>query len=820
MYVTKRNGEREPVKFDKVVLRIKKQTYDLNTDYVDPINVSKKVIAGIYDGVTTEQLDKLAAETAASMIPIHPDYSYLASRIAITSLYKHVPKEFTTVAKNLYEYVNPQTGERAGMISDTTYQIIEKYGKELNAMIVHDRDFEFDFFGFKTLEKSYLLKIDGKVAETPQHLYMRVAVGIWGENLEMVQKTYEMMSQGLFTHATPTLFNAGTTRPQLSSCFLLDIDDDSIPGIYKTLSDCALISQSAGGIGINIHKIRAKGSYIKGTNGTSNGIIPMLRVFNETARYVDQGGGKRKGSIAVYLEPWHADIFEFLDLRKNHGKEELRARDLFLALWTPDLFMKRVNEDGDWTLFSPNEVPGLIDAYDDGDQLNFTTLYEKYENEGKGLKKIKARLLWEKILDSQIETGTPYMLYKDAANRKSNQKNLGTIKSSNLCTEILEYTDKNETAVCNLASIALPKMVEIPTGKVRSRNKRFRTFDFEKLYDVTYQTTVNLNRVIDINYYPTPETKFSNFNHRPIGIGVQGLADTFAMLGFSFESEDAKRLNKEIFETIYFAALTASKDLAIKDGSYSSFAGSPASKGTLQFDMWNIDEEEDLSGRWNWNELKESIVKNGLRNSLLLAPMPTASTAQILGNNECFEPFTSNLYKRNTLSGEYVVINKHLVEDLVDLGLWNNEIRVKLFAEEGSIQNINEIPNHIKETYKTVWEMKGKNLLDMARDRAIFIDQSQSLNMFMKDVTHSKLSSAHFYGWGIGLKTGMYYLRTKAKASALKGLGVDMNEIKINEDYLVQTPTTSVSNITDEITTEMISKVCSIDDPDCLTCSA
>jgi len=710
------------------------------------------------------------------------------------------------------------------MISDNTYNIIEKHGKELNAMIVHDRDFEFDFFGFKTLEKSYLLKIDGKVAETPQHLYMRVAVGIWGENLEMVQKTYEMMSQGLFTHATPTLFNAGTTRPQLSSCFLLDVDDDSIPGIYKTLSDCALISQSAGGIGINIHKIRAKGSYIKGTNGTSNGIIPMLRVFNETARYVDQGGGKRKGSIAVYLEPWHADIFEFLDLRKNHGKEELRARDLFLALWTPDLFMKRVNEDGDWTLFSPNEVPGLIDAYDDGDQLNFTTLYEKYENEGKGLKKIKARLLWEKILDSQIETGTPYMLYKDAANRKSNQKNLGTIKSSNLCTEILEYTDKNETAVCNLASIALPKMVEIPTGKVRSRNKRFRTFDFEKLYDVTYQTTVNLNRVIDINYYPTPETKFSNFNHRPIGIGVQGLADTFAMLGFSFESEDAKKLNKEIFETIYFAALTASKDLAMKDGSYSSFNGSPASKfngspaskGVLQFDMWNINQEEDLSGRWNWEELKESIVKNGLRNSLLLAPMPTASTAQILGNNECFEPFTSNLYKRNTLSGEYVVINKHLVEDLVDLGLWNNEIRVKLFAEEGSIQNINEIPNHIKETYKTVWEMKGKNLLDMARDRAIFIDQSQSLNMFMKDVTHSKLSSAHFYGWGIGLKTGMYYLRTKAKASALKGLGVDMNEIKINEDYLVQTPTTSVSNITDEITTEMISKVCSIDDPDCL----
>ena len=820
MYVTKRNGEREPVKFDKVVLRIKKQTYDLNTDYVDPISVSKKVIAGIYDGVTTEQLDKLAAETAASMIPIHPDYSFLASRIAITSLYKHVPKEFTTVARNLYDYINPKTGERAGMISDETYAVIKKHGKDLNAMIVHDRDFEFDFFGFKTLEKSYLLKVDGNVAETPQHLYMRVAVGIWGDNLEMVQKTYDMLSQGLFTHATPTLFNAGTTRPQLSSCFLLDVDDDSIPGIYKTLSDCALISQSAGGIVINIHKIRSKGSYIKGTNGTSNGIIPMLRVFNETARYVDQGGGKRKGSIAIYLEPWHADIFEFLDLRKNHGKEELRARDLFLALWTPDLFMKRVNEDGNWTLFSPNEVPGLIDAYDDENDLKFTRLYEQYESEGKGLKTVKARLLWEKILDSQIETGTPYMLYKDAANKKTNQKNLGTIKSSNLCTEILEYTDKNETAVCNLASIALPKMVEIPTGKVRSRNKRFRTFDFDKLFDVTYQATINLNQVIDINYYPTPETKTSNMKHRPIGLGVQGLADTFAMLGYAFESDEAKTLNKEIFETMYYAALCASNDLAIQHGSYESFQGSPASRGVLQFDMWNINEGDDLSGRWDWDKLKTSIVEKGLRNSLLLAPMPTASTAQILGNNECFEPFTSNLYKRNTLSGEYVVINKYLVEDLVDLGLWNNEIRVKLFAEEGSIQNINEIPDHIKETYKTVWEMKGKNLLDMARDRAIFIDQSQSLNMFMKDVTHSKLSSAHFYGWGLGLKTGMYYLRTKAKASALKGLGVDMNEIKINEDYLVQSVPVTQTNISDEITTEMMSKVCSIDDPDCLTCSA
>jgi ribonucleoside-diphosphate reductase alpha chain len=630
-----------------------------------------------------------------------------------------------------------------------------------------------------------------------------------------------MLSEGLFTHATPTLFNAGTKRPQLSSCFLIDVHDDSIPGIYKTLSDAAVISQNAGGIGINIHKIRAKGAYIKGTNGTSNGIVPMLKVFNETARYVDQGGGKRKGSIAIYLEPWHADVEDFLDLRKNHGKEEMRARDLFLALWTPNLFMERVESGGDWSLFSPDEVPGLVDAYDNPDDKKFTKLYEKYESEGKAIKVMKARDLWEKILDAQIETGTPYMLYKDQANSKSNQKNLGTIKSSNLCTEIIEYTDSKETAVCNLASIALPKFVEIPSGKVREKNKKLRTFDFKHLYDVTYQATVNLNKVIDVNFYPTPETKRSNMKHRPIGLGVQGLADTFALLGLSFESEEAQELNKNIFETMYFAAMTASKDLAKKDGPYESFKGSPTSKGIFQYDMWGYTEDH-LSGMWDWYSLKKEVMEVGLRNSLLMAPMPTASTAQILGNNECFEPFTANLYKRNTLSGEYVIINKYLIEDLVNLGLWNEKIRLQLFAENGSVQNIESIPSEIRETYKTVWEMKGKTLLDMARDRAVFIDQSQSLNLFMQDVTHSKLSSAHMYGWKLGLKTGMYYLRTKAKASAIKGLGVDMSQLQpMEEPTVVKNTTVQDDKLSDlGVTEEMMSKVCSLDDPNCLTCSA
>jgi ribonucleoside-diphosphate reductase alpha chain len=819
MEVVKRDGTREYVKFEKISSRIKKQTYGLNEDYVDYFEVSKKVIAGLYDGVTTEELDRLAAETSASLVTSHPDYSTLAARIAITSLYKRVDKRFTETADKLYHYINPKTGEKAGMISDDVYKVIVKNAKELDAMVVHDRDFNFDYFGFKTLEKSYLLKMFGEVAETPQHLYMRVAVGIWLDDLEMVQKTYDMLSQGLFTHATPTLFNAGTKRPQLSSCFLLDIDDDSIPGIYKTLSDCAVISQNAGGIGVNIHKIRAKGSYIKGTNGSSNGIVPMLKVFNETARYVDQGGGRRKGSIAVYLEPWHADVFDFLDLRKNHGKEEMRARDLFLAMWTPNLFMERVESDGLWSLFSPDEVPGLIDAYDSPEDKKFTELYTKYERDGKAIKTIKARELWEKILDSQIETGTPYMLYKDAVNYKSNQKNLGTIKSGNLCCEIVQFTSKDEIAVCNLASVALPKFIDIPSGKVREKNKKLRTYNFKKLYEVVYQMTNNLNRVIDINYYPTPETKNSNLRHRPIGLGVQGLADTFAMLSIPFESPEAQKLNKEIFETIYFAALTASNDLAKRDGTYASYYGSPASFGKLQFEFWGVDVDQ-LSGLWDWYGLKESIKEHGLRNSLLVAPMPTASTAQILGNNECFEPFTTNLYKRNVLSGEFVIINKHLVDDLVNIGMWNDRIRLKLFDGNGSVQNIEEIPADIREVYKTVWEMKGKTILDMARDRAAFIDQSQSLNLFMQDVTPSKLSSAHMYGWKLGLKTGMYYLRTKAKAAAIKGLGVDMSQLNSLETEEKTTPKIKIENNNLNISEEMLNKVCSLDDPDCLTCSS
>jgi ribonucleoside-diphosphate reductase alpha chain len=812
MDIIKRNGSREPLKLEKISSRIKKLTYGLN-ERVDPDKVSTKVVSGLYDGVSSTELDQLSAETAASMVTVHPDFGKLAARIAITALYKDVEKDFSVIAKKLYEYINPKTGDKAGMISDEVYSVIQKYSQELDAMIVHDRDFNFDYFGFMTLRKSYLLKIDSQAAETPQHLYMRVAVGIWRDNLDMVQKTYDMLSQGLFTHATPTLFNASTNRPQLSSCFLLDIDDDSIPGIYKTLSDCALISQSAGGIGINIHKIRAKGSYIKGTNGHSNGIIPMLKVFNETARYVDQGGGKRKGSIAVYLEPWHGDIFDFLELRKNQGKEELRARDLFLAMWIPDLFMKRVETDGIWSLFSPDQVPGLIDAYDSPDKKAFTELYEKYEAEGKALKTIKARELWEKILDSQVETGTPYMLYKDACNYKSNQKNLGTIKSSNLCTEILEFTDKNEIAVCNLASVALPKYVIIPSGKVREKDKKLRRYDFKFLYEVVYQATVNLNQVIDVNFYPTPETKNSNLKHRPIGLGVQGLADTFVMMGLPFESEEAKKLNKDIFETIYFAALTASKDLAKQHGSYASFEGSPASQGLLQYDLWGLT-ENDLSGMWDFSALKEEIKQFGLRNSLLVAPMPTASTAQILGNNECFEPFTTNLYKRNTLSGEYAVINKHLVEDLVNLGIWSDNVRLKLFNENGSVQNIPEIPTDIKEVYKTVWEMKGKSILDMARDRSYFIDQSQSLNMFMADPTASKLSSAHMYGWKLGLKTGMYYLRVKPKAQALKGLGIDLSSASIQE--VEKKPVLDISPMEQESDIPQ----CRLDDPDCLVCGS
>ena len=747
MYVVKRDGRREAVKFDKITARIKKLCYGLNS-LVAPEKVAMKVIEGLFDGVTTSELDNLAAEVAATNTITHPDYALLASRIAVSNLHKNTKKSFSDTVTDLYEYIDPKTNEKAPLISDEVYKIVKKNADVLDSTIIYDRDFRYDFFGFKTLERSYLLKLKGQVAERPQQMIMRVAVGIHKDDLDAAIETYNYMSEGWFTHATPTLFNSGTPKPQMSSCFLLATKEDSIPGIYDTLKQCAQISQSAGGIGLSIHDIRATGSYIKGTNGTSNGIVPMLRVFNDTARYVDQGGGKRKGSFAIYIEPWHADIFDFLDLRKNHGKEEQRARDLFYALWTPDLFMQRVEENGDWTLMCPHECPGLSDTHG----KKFEKLYKKYESEGKGRKTIKAQELWFKILESQIETGTPYMLYKDAANEKSNQKNLGTIKSSNLCTEIIEYTSPDEVAVCNLASIALPKFVI--DGK----------FDFEKLFKVTYRVTRNLDKVIDANYYPVPEARNSNMRHRPIGIGVQGLADAFILMRQAFESEEARQLNKDIFETIYYAALTASKDLAIEKGPYESYKGSPVSQGILQFDMWNVKPSE----RWEWDLLREEIQKNGVRNSLLLAPMPTASTAQILGNNECFEPYTSNIYTRRVLSGEFIIVNKHLLRDLVKLGIWDDRLKNKLMASNGSIQNIDEIPDNIKNLYKTAWEISQKVLLDMAADRGAFIDQSQSLNIFMENANFAKLTSMHFYGWKAGLKTGMYYLRTKSATDAIK----------------------------------------------------
>jgi ribonucleoside-diphosphate reductase alpha chain len=748
MFVIKRDGRKEAVKFDKITARIEKLCYGFNPEYVDAIDVAKKVIQGLYDGVSTTELDNLAAETAASLTTKHPDYALLASRIAVSNLHKNTIKSFSKTMKKLFEYVDPKTNKPASLLADDVWEIIKKNADILDSNIIYDRDFAFDYFGFKTLERSYLLKLDGKVSERPQHMFMRVSVGIHKDDIEAAIKTYNLMSERWFTHATPTLFNAGTPKPQMSSCFLLTMQDDSIEGIYDTLKQTAKISQSAGGIGLSIHNIRATGSYISGTNGTSNGIIPMLRVFNDTARYVDQGGGKRKGAFAIYLEPWHADVFEFLDLRKNHGKEEMRARDLFYALWMPDLFMKRVEENGDWSLFCPHEAPGLHECWGEA----FETLYTQYEQEGRARKKVKAQDLWFAILDAQIETGTPYLLYKDAANRKSNQQNLGTIKSSNLCTEIIEYTDANEVAVCNLASLALPRFVI--DGQ----------FDHQKLYEVTYQATINLNKIIDNNYYPVEEAERSNLRHRPIGLGVQGLADAFILMRYPFESDTAKQLNKEIFETIYFAALTASKDLAAKDGAYETYAGSPVSKGILQFDMWDV----QPTNRWDWKNLKTAIKQYGVRNSLLLAPMPTASTSQILGNNECFEPYTSNIYTRRVLSGEFVVVNKHLLKDLVELGLWDNDMKNKIITANGSIQHIQEIPSSVKELYKTVWEIKQRNLIDMAADRGAYICQSQSLNLFVDTPTAAKLTSMHFYAWKKGLKTGMYYLRTQAATQAVQ----------------------------------------------------
>lgn len=748
MFVIKRDGRTEAVKFDKITARIEKLCYGLNQQHVDPITVARKVIEGLYDGVTTTELDNLAAETAAMLTTKHPDYALLASRIAVSNLHKNTRKSFSQTIHALYNYIDPKTGQKAQLIADDVYEIIMKNADLLDSSIIYDRDFSFDYFGFKTLEKSYLLKMNGLVAERPQHMFMRVSVGIHKEDIDAAIETYNLMSERWFIHATPTLFNAGTPKAQMSSCFLLTMKDDSIDGIYDTLKQCAKISQSAGGIGLSIHTIRATGSYIKGTNGTSNGIVPMLRVFNDTARYVDQGGGKRKGSFAIYLEPWHADIKDFLNLKKNHGKEELRARDLFYALWIPDLFMKRVEENGDWSLFCPNEAPGLADCYGE----EFEKLYTRYEQEGRQRATIKAQDLWMTIVESQIETGTPYMLYKDACNAKSNQKNLGTIRSSNLCTEIIEYTAPDEVAVCNLASVALPRYV------------KDGAFDFNRLFEVVYVMTKNLNKIIDHNYYPVEEARKSNMRHRPIGLGVQGLADVFSILRMPFDSEEAAQLNRDIFETIYYAALTSSKDLAIKYGPYETFAGSPASQGILQFDMWGV----KPSNRWEWDVLKEEIKKHGLRNSLLVAPMPTASTSQILGNNECFEPYTSNIYSRRTLSGEFTVVNKHLLKDLVKLGLWNQQMKDKIIAANGSIQNIPEIPEDIKALYKTVWEIKQKVIIDMAADRGAFIDQSQSLNLFMAQPNTTKISSMHFYAWKKGLKTGMYYLRTQAAAQAVK----------------------------------------------------
>lgn len=798
MYVVKRDGRKEPVMFDKITERIKILCYGLN-DLVDPVKVAMRVIEGLYDGVSTYELDNLAAETAASMTVMHPDYAQLAARIAISNLHKNTTKSFSETMIEMYHYINPRTGQKAPLLSDEVYQTIIENSERLDSAIIYSRDFNYDYFGFKTLERSYLLRINGKIVERPQHMLMRVSVGIHPDNIDAAIETYELMSKKYFTHATPTLFNSGTPKPQMSSCFLLTMKDDSIDGIYDTLKQTAKISQSAGGIGLSIHNIRATGSYIRGTNGTSNGIVPMLRVFNDTARYVDQGGGKRKGSFAIYLEPWHADIFEFLDLRKNHGKEELRARDLFLGMWIPDLFMKRVEEDAHWTLMCPNECPGLFDTYGE----EFEKLYVGYENAGKGRKTVKARDVWEKILESQVETGTPYMLYKDAANRKSNQKNLGTIRSSNLCTEILEYTSPDEIAVCNLASLSLPMFVE--NGQ----------FNHQLLFDVTKRVTRNLNKVIDRNYYPVKEAENSNMRHRPVGLGVQGLADAFIMLRLPFTSDEAKKLNQEIFETLYFAAVTASMEMAKEEGSYSTFKGSPISKGEFQFNLWGL-KDEDLSGRWDWASLRKEVMEHGVRNSLLVAPMPTASTSQILGNNEAFEPYTSNIYTRRVLSGEFIVVNKHLLQDLVNLGLWNESLKQEIMRHNGSVQNIDIIPQDIKELYKTVWEMSMKDIIDMSRQRGYFIDQSQSLNLFMENANFAKLTSMHFYAWKSGLKTGMYYLRTKSAVDAIK---FTLNNDK-KEHTLPETLETEAVDANDFKAMIERSKMATLQGDDCEMCGS
>ena len=843
--VVKRNGKKEPVMLDKILDRITQQTYGLDK-LIIPFEVAQKVIEGIMPDIRTYVLDQLAMETAASLATKHPDYSILAARLAITNLHKETKKSFSETVTDLYKYIDPKTGKHSPIVSESFYNIVKRHADEIDSAIVHSRDHNFDYFGFKTLEKSYLLKLDGKVAERPQYMYMRTALQVWGENLEKVIETYNTLSEGYYTHATPTLFNSGTGRPQLSSCFLLDVENDSIEGIFNTLKESAQISKNAGGIGISFTKVRSKGTYIAGTNGTSNGIIPFLKIYNETARAVDQGGGKRKGSIAIYMEPWHGDIMEFLDLRKNQGKDEIRARDLFLAMWMNDLFMERVELDEDWTLMCPHECSGLTETYGQ----EFRDLYTKYENMGKGKRTLKAREVWNKILESQIETGTPYILYKDSINEKSNQSNIGVIRSSNLCAEIVEATgvtktqgeilknkellnklglsefigeeSVNETAVCNLASIALPKFV--------NKNK---TYNFNKLYEVAYQATINLNNVIDVNFYPSPAAKFSNLLHRPIGLGVQGLSDVFFMLGLPYEAEEAKSINKEIFETIYYACIKASCDLAKTEGAYATYEGSPISQGKLQFDLWGVKPTK----RWDWDKLREDIKKHGVRNSLTTCIMPTASTASILGNEASCEAQTSNMYTRSVLSGTFILVNKYLVKELVKLNLWGDNLRKKIINENGSVQNIPEVPTNLKEVFKTVYEIKQKDVIDMAADRGAFIDQTQSMNIFMDSPNFAKLTSMHFYGWGrrnfimnpdgtpiipqgesieiiydsegkarcyrdkrYALKTGIYYLRNKAASDAVK--------------FTVQEETKSVEEQMAEIS-------CSLDNPDdCLACGS
>ncbi|CAI5739943.1 unnamed protein product [Hyaloperonospora brassicae] len=777
MYVLKRDGRREDVKFDKITARITKLCYGLNPDYVDAVKISQKVVAGVYPGVTTSELDELAAETAAYQSTQHPDFSKLAARIAVSNLHKNTNKVFSDNIEVFHKNVHEKTGAAAPLIADDVYAVVMQHKDLLNSALIHDRDFEYDYFGFKTLERGYLFRVHGTVVERPQQMIMRVALGIHKQDIPAALATYELMSQKFFTHATPTLFNAGTPRPQLSSCFLLAMQDDSIEGIYDTLKQCACISKWAGGIGISMHNIRATNSYIRGTNGSSNGIIPMLRVFNDTARYVDQGGGKRKGSFAIYLEPWHADVFEFLELRKNHGNELHRARDLFFALWVPDLFMKRVEANGPWSLFCPNEAPKLYEVWGDA----FDTLYEQYEREGRARKTINAQQLWFAILDAQIETGVPFMLYKDAANRKSNQQNLGTIRSSNLCCEVMEFTSPDEVAVCNLASVALPKFVEDGV------------FNYQKLCDVTSVVTRNLNKVIDVNYYPVAEARTSNMRHRPVGIGVQGLADAFILMNYAFESAQARELNKNIFETIYYASMKTSMEIAKELGPYETFQGSPASKGIFQFDMWGV---TPSSGLWDWAELKENVIKYGIRNSLLVAPMPTASTAQILGNNESIEPYTSNMYNRRVLAGEFTIVNKYLMKELIELGIWTPEVRNQILNDGGSVQKVKAIPDDVKEKYKTVWEIKQKSVLDLSADRGAYICQSQSLNIHIADPTISKLTSMHFYAWKKGLKTGMYYMRGRPKADAIQFTvdkqGLDLQRAKEEEIAATATPVVEI----------------------------